>query len=270
MKVDKIYIQKYLSLLEIEELAVSIRSLEKIVRAHIIKVSFENISKLLFKQRGMNDIPDLQTFLEGIEKYNFGGTCYTNNYYLHLLLKHIGFKVKLCGADMKSPDVHLINIVLIEGNEYIIDCGYAAPFFEPLPIYLKEDFIINFGNETYIVRPKDDYGRTKVEQYSNGKLQHWYSVNPNSRRIEEFRKVISESYLDDAVFMNAIRITRFKDNGSLVLKNLIFTETTGSESVSKKLEQNELPVFVCDKFEIPADLFHRALEGIKELKNIYD
>ncbi len=31
--------------------------------------------------------------------------------HLNQLLSHLGFDVMLCGADMKNPDVHLINIV---------------------------------------------------------------------------------------------------------------------------------------------------------------
>jgi arylamine N-acetyltransferase len=152
----KTHFKKYLSLLEIEEVDPSLELLKKIVKAHLIKVPFENVSKLLFKQQGMTDIPDLKTFLEGIEQYNFGGTCYTNNYYLYLFLEHVGYNIKLCGADMKNPDVHLISIVNIDGHEYIIDGGYAAPFQVPLPADLRTDFIITLGNEKYIVKPKDE------------------------------------------------------------------------------------------------------------------
>jgi arylamine N-acetyltransferase len=103
----------------------------QIIREHLINVPFENISKLLFKKQRKNYIPDLSTYLEGIEKYNFGGTCYANNYHLYSLLKHLGYEVKLCGADMKKLDVHILSIVMIDHKEYILDCGYAAPFSNP-------------------------------------------------------------------------------------------------------------------------------------------
>ena len=56
---------------------------------------------------------------------------------------------------MKNPDVHLINIVTIDKHEFIVDGGYAAPFLIPLSRDLKTDFVINSGNEKYIVKPKD-------------------------------------------------------------------------------------------------------------------
>jgi N-hydroxyarylamine O-acetyltransferase len=220
---NSIPFDKYLNLIGVKVAAPSYELLCNLVKAHLIKIPFENISKLLFKKQGVHNIPDLDTFLEGIEKYNFGGTCYTNNYYFHLLLQHLGFDVKLCGADMKNPDVHLINIVDIDGQEFIVDGGYAAPFLTPLPRDLDTDFIINSDNEKYIVKPKDETGRTRVEQYSDNKLQHWYTAKPEPRKIEEFQKVIEDSYADDAIFMNAVRAIRFTENSSVSLRNFTIT-----------------------------------------------
>jgi arylamine N-acetyltransferase len=262
--------ERYLNLLGINKSKPDFDFLIRIVKAHLVKVPFENISKLLYNKKGMKNIPRLPEYLDGIEKYNFGGTCYVNNYYLYLLLQHLGFEIKLCGADMKKPDVHLISIVTVEKKEFIIDCGYAAPFFEPLPKDLKVDYIINFGNERYIVKPKDEKGVTKVEQYLNNELQHWYTAKPQPRKIEEFKKVIKDSYSDDAVFMNAIRITKFTGTESLVLKNLQYIEVSGKNSSSLQLRIDEIPEFVEKIFGMPANLVREAAGTIKELKNIYD
>jgi arylamine N-acetyltransferase len=262
--------EKYLDLLGVSKTKPDFNLLTKIVLAHLIKVPFENISKLIYKKQGMNYIPGLELFLEGIEKYNFGGTCYSNNYYLYSLLKHLSYDVKLCGADMKNPDVHLISIVKIENKEYIVDGGYAAPFLNPLPIDLKEDYIINLSLEKYIIKPKDDAGRTKIEQYYDGKLQHWYTVKPEEKKIEEFRKVIENSYSDDAVFMNAVRITRFSEKGSFVLKNLYLTETINNDSSTIKITLKDLPLLIQQKFGIPLYLIDKAIGHFKELGDIYD
>jgi arylamine N-acetyltransferase len=109
-----------------------------------------------------------------------------------------------------------------------------------------------------------------VEQHYNGKLQHWYTVNPQPRKIEDFRKVIADSYSNSAVFMNAIRITRFNDGGVLVLKNLLFIEISGSQTFTIKLTRNELPGFVEKRLGIPANLVGTALASVKDLKDFYD
>jgi arylamine N-acetyltransferase len=265
---DKLF-DKYLGLIGLGVGNTSFELLCKIIRAHLIKIPFENISKLLYKNEGVKDIPDLNTYLDGIEKYNFGGTCYSNNYYLYLLLKHLGYKIKLCGADMKNPDVHVISIVTIDRNEFIVDVGYAAPFFEPLPIGLNKDHIVKSGEEEYRIKPIDKNGMTIVEQYYNGKLQHWYSANPRLRKIEEFSKVIKDSYADKAVFMNALRITRFMVDGSIVLKNLSLTETTSLKSSVTKIPVKNISVIIQQKFGMPTEIVKEALLNLKELKDIY-
>lgn len=260
---------KYLDLIGLDVENTSFELLRKIVRAHLIKIPFENISKLLYKNRGVENIPDLKAYLNGIEKYNFGGTCYSNNYYLYLLLKHLGYKIKLCGANMKNPDVHVISIVTIDRKEFIVDVGYAAPFFAPLPIGLNKDYIVKSGEEEYRIKPIDENGRTRVEQHYNGKLQHWYSANPRLRKIEEFSKVIKDSYTDEAIFMNALRITRFMVDGSIVLKNLSLTETTGLKSSTTEISFKDIPVIIKNKFGMPLEIVKEALLNLRELKDIY-
>jgi arylamine N-acetyltransferase len=267
---NKILFDKYLKLIGVEATVPSFELLCRLVKAHLIKIPFENISKLLFKKQGMNNIPDLSTFLEGIEKYNFGGTCYSNNYYLYLLLVHLGFEVKFCGADMKNPDVHLISMVKIDAREYIVDGGYAAPFLKPMPGDLKTDYIIRNGNEKYLVKQKDENGRTKVEHYDNNELRHWYTAKPQPRKIEEFRSVIEDSYADDATFMNALRITSFCENASIALKNLMLTETTATSTRTIKIKRDEIPTVALEKFGMPKFRVKEALESINELKDIYD
>jgi len=261
--------EKYLELLGISKSEPDLDFLRRIVKAHLIKIPFENISKLLYKKQGLNHIPDLSTYLNGIESYNFGGTCYANNYYLYSILKHLGYNVKLCGADMKNPDVHLISIVTIDGSEYIVDGGYAAPFLVPLPRDLEEDYVVTLGNEKYIIKPKDELGRTKVEQYTDGKLQHWYIAKPQEKKIEDFRRVIEDSYSVDAVFMNAVRITKFSENDSLVLKNLYLTEIINNESSTIKIALNDIPSVIERKFGIPKYIVKKAVCHFKELKDIY-
>ena len=51
---------------------------------------------------------------------------------------------------MKDPDVHIISMVKVDGKEYIVDGGYAAPFLMPLPRDLKEDLVIKSGIENFV------------------------------------------------------------------------------------------------------------------------
>jgi arylamine N-acetyltransferase len=151
-----------------------------------------------------------------------------------------------------------------------VDCGYAAPFFEPIPLDSDKDFEISLGYEKYLVKPKDDFGRTKVEQYFKNELLHWYIAKPQERKIEDFRQVIEDSYSDDAVFMNAVRITRFSENGSMALKNLFLIETKNNKSSKITVRLKDFPSTIQKKFGIPADFVEQAINHFTELNDIYD
>jgi len=69
----------------------SLEALRELLAAHLTRIPFENISKLYYRKRlGLVNLPGIQLYLEGIDKYHFGGTCYSNNYHFHLLLRSLG------------------------------------------------------------------------------------------------------------------------------------------------------------------------------------
>ena len=109
---DSDLFERFLHLLGVNRRKPCSGALDELVTAYMMRVPFENVSKLYYMKRyGLRGLPNLEQYLEGIELYNFGGTCYSNNYYLHLLLTYLGYDVMLCGADMFDPDVHVVNIV---------------------------------------------------------------------------------------------------------------------------------------------------------------
>lgn len=263
MKNQNKQFERYLDILGVKKNKPSYEYLCELVKAHLLRIPFENLSKLIYKKAGMDHLPGLEIFLDGVEKHNLGGTCYTNNYHLFGLIEHLGFDVKLCGADMKYPDVHLISMVKIKKKEFIVDGGYAAPFFDPLPRFLKQDHTITFGAEKFIVKPKDKDGYTRLDQYYNEEHKHWYVAKPEPRTIDDFSDVIKDSYSDAALFMNIIRITRFTENGSFVLRNRNLVKTEGEKTTTSDIPRDELPLTIENKFLIPSSITEEAIEYLK-------
>ena len=237
------------------------------MRAHVSRVPFENISKLWYRNTlGLAGLPGIARYLEGIENNGFGGTCYANNYYCYLLLLSLGYDAKLCGADMSRPDVHVVVVVRTGGREFIVDGGYAAPFLEPLPRDAARDVEIGLGNERYVLAPRDKHGRSRLDMYRDGLMKHGYSVNPAPRRIEEFGRVIADSFLPSATFMNAVVVTRFGDDHSLVLHNRTIIESRGSVVTLTQLGAREEVVGAIERqFGIPARITRDALPDLESL-----
>ena len=249
-------LERYLDILGVPRRKPSLANLYELVQAHLFRVPFDSLSKLYYKQhRGLCSLPGLELYLDGIARFNFGGTCYTNNFYFYQLLANLGYQIWLCGADMTNPDVHLVSIVTLEGREYLVDVGYAAPFAAPLPRDLTTDYIIELGRDRYVFKPQDAQGRSVLELHRAGTLRHGYTVKPQPRQIGEFEGVIADSFRTEATFMKALLLARFFPNRSLVIHNLNVVESQGSEFKSRTLASTaELAQAVQEYFAIPAEV----------------
>jgi arylamine N-acetyltransferase len=258
---------RYAGLLGVTWREPTLVALVELVAAHLTRVPFENISKLYHRKHArLRHLPNLELYLDGIERFNFGGTCYTNNYYLFLLLEHMGYDVELCGADMSNPDVHIVSMVKVDDREYIVDVGNAAPFHSPLPRDLPDDHVVSLGRDRYVLKPQDLRGRSRMEMYRDGRLRHGYTANPTPRRIEHFDRVIRHSYTDDATFMNALLLVRFYPDHSVAVNNLELIESRGTESrVTTLADRDELVSVIEERFGMPRAMVADAIADLGEL-----
>jgi arylamine N-acetyltransferase len=236
-----------------------------------MRIPFENISKLYYLRTiGLKDIPSLTQYLDGVEYYHFGGTCYANNYHLHQLLRFLGYKVSLCGADMNKPNVHVVNLIKIEGKEFIVDVGYAAPFWEPLPRELSIDYKLTLGTDEYVLSPRDASGYSQLTHYRNGISCHGYQMNPTPRRIEEFADIVTSSFLPIATFMNCVLLVGFGRDYSKVIHNMMHLEIIGKTVRRKSITSIEEVIDTIEKiFAISPDISHVALEGLSMTKDAW-
>jgi arylamine N-acetyltransferase len=262
---------RYLRLLGIKKQRPSLEYLRAIVSAQLARIPFENISKLYLKKRNsLNQLINFELYLDGIENYGFGGTCYAVNFYLNQLLDWLGYQIKLCGADMKNPDVHIVNIVNIENREFLVDAGYAAPFSKPLPLDLADDYIIHQGTDRYVLKPRNDNAYSRIELYRNGALKHVYTISPKARKIDEFQQVIKESFQEGSTFMNALLLARFDHDTFIVIHNMTYSEYRGIVSETSSLDTVEQLISVIqDRFGIPGPIIHESMEGLQMQKNAW-
>jgi arylamine N-acetyltransferase len=260
--------KRYLDLLGVDRRIPSVEALHELVQAHACRVPFENISKLYhLKHSDRRGVPDLETFVDGIERYHFGGTCYTNNHHLYLLMASLGYDAVLCGADMSNPDVHLVSMVTVEGRQFLVDVGYAAPFVAPLPRDLQTEHVVESGGDRYVLSPQDDAGRSRLDVYRDGERRHGYVAKPEPRRFEEFASAIRDSYREDATFLRGVLLARCSPDGFLVVRNLRVLESEGTRSEHSTLaDVDTLVDFVAERFAIAPRFTRTALRGLGDLR----
>lgn len=267
------HLDRYLEVLGVEPGPPGLGLLVELVSAQLVAAPFENISKLYrYRTTGSTTIPDLGEYLDGIELWRLGGTCYTNNYHFYSLLDRLGFQVSLCAADMNQPDVHMVSMVRVDGRELMVDVGYAAPFFQPLPRDLDDAYVIDFGSCRYVLQPQDRRGRSRLELIRNGAAIHGYLAKPEPRVLTHFDAIITDSFRSNQVFMNAVVIERFTSGGgSTRVHNLKLIETppSGPSTTTTLADRHELADAVEHRFGVPRDVIRTAIGGVDLNADIY-
>jgi arylamine N-acetyltransferase len=150
-----------------------------------------------------------------------------------------------------------------ERREYLVDVGYGAPLYEPLPRDSDVDHAVCFGGERYVLRPQDERGRSRVDHYRNEKLIHGYLAKPTPREPFYFNEIILDSHADTAMFMNALRLIRFLDGRSVSISNDSFIERTVDEIGIRKLPSMNAVVEVIEReFGMPGEIVRQATSGM--------
>jgi len=225
---------RYLRLLGFEQTPSGHEGLRQIVRQHLIRIPFENISKLLqFGREQKGRITGLAEFLDGIERYDLGGTCYTANPFLAELLREVGYEADLLGCDMRRPNVHTAIRVRLNGTDYHVDVGYGGPFYEPLPLARLPHEMMS-GPYRYVFDRGDD-GRFAMNVFRGGGRVHGYLVNETPRGLEFFRDIILDSFRLTATFMTRLRVVRYRGNRSAELQNNLVILVRGGQSREVRL-----------------------------------
>ena len=95
--------------------------LHELVSSHLIKVPFENVSKLL-RPFGATKLPTIDEFLRGIAEQDLGGTCFALANHFAALLEDLDYDVELLAADSGGvPRSHAVCRVRVEGETWNLD-----------------------------------------------------------------------------------------------------------------------------------------------------
>jgi arylamine N-acetyltransferase len=215
--------RRYLRVLGLEPTWPDLESLDAIVAAHVRRVPFENVSKLLlYASEGAGRPLTLTEFLDGIEDRDLGGTCYSSNPFLCGLLQALGYRATLLAADMETPDVHTSIRVLLQGRAYHVDVGYGAPFTHAMALDGLPHVITN-GGDRYVLNASDRADTYEMSMHVRGQRRHGYIVHPPPRAPEFFTRTILESYEPGRTFMRCLRISRCFRNRVVDLRNRTLT-----------------------------------------------
>jgi arylamine N-acetyltransferase len=229
--------QRYLRVLGVDNVPSGFDGLRAVVRAHLLRVPFENVSKLLlFASEGLGRFFTLPEFLDGIEHQDLGGTCYGANPFLGDLLRALGYEADLHGASMPPRmDCHTSLRVRIDSQAYHVDVGYGGPFREPISLEHLPFEMVEGANRYVFDREPGGEGY-EMAVFSGEERVHGYVVHGPPRSLDFFSPAMQNSFAPAATFLNCLRICRFFDGYSLTLLNGDLTIHRGSTAERRELQ----------------------------------
>lgn len=257
---------RYLRLLGFDAAPSGLDGLRLLVRRHLFRVPFENVSKLLlFAHEGTGRPRTLAEFLDDIEYRDLGGTCHSCNPYLAALLRHLGYDAHLVGADMTKPNQHTSIRVRLDGVPYHVDVGYGGPFREPMRLdSLPLDF--QEGSLRYVFdhnRHEDAY---EMKVLTGEQRVHGYVVHGPPRELPFFHDNILGSFAAGQTFMRCLRLVRVFDGHSVELVDRNLTVRTGSQEKQTEITTlEELKSAVATQLAMPRCPIVEAVEILERL-----
>jgi N-hydroxyarylamine O-acetyltransferase len=257
--------RRYLMLLQADEEPPGLDYLRRLVHAQICRVPFENVSKvLLFGREGSGRPATIDEYLDGIEHFDLGGTCYSANPFFAELLRAVGFDAGLFGADMSTPNVHTVIRVRIAGRAYHVDAGYGGPFREPLCL---EDLPHEICEGELRYRVEGGGQEVAVSVYSGGERTQGYRAHEPPRAFDFFRQIILDSFLPGKTFMTHLRIVRiFARHSAELFDQTLTVHREGSSRTQELGSMAELRRAVEDDLAMPRCPVDEAIEVLERLR----
>lgn len=183
-----------------------------------------------------------------------GGLCYTVNTFMKYFVEALGFTVHHVSSTIKNENDHIVNVVEINSEQYLVDVGNGYPTFEAIPInFEKESKVYRHSFLEYKFTKEEESGMI-IRLHKRGDFRpdnaaaptNWRIaciINPMPREISFFDGPMSLIYSspDHLVFHTSLRIIIFPNGGEAIIlrDKLLYVEDSNThELVLKKELQN--------------------------------
>ena len=230
--------------------------LRAITRAHLSRVPYENVSKWLAIGEGGQggwDAPapfDLARYIHDLTAHGLGGTCFRLALGCYYLLRGLGYAAALVAAPAGD---HAAVLVSGEDRPRLVDVGFFAPFWEPLPLdrpttwpgALGEFTVTRNGSDELTLRRPS--GTTRV-------LAH--------RPVDEAavgQLWIASCAPGHPLFPRAVILQRLTDGSAWSLFDRSLHTVTAAGLEQRALTHDEARAAVRDTFGINPDVWEAAL-----------
>jgi N-hydroxyarylamine O-acetyltransferase len=208
---DTRLLQRHLKLLRLEEQKPDLPFLKALVQAQLHHVPYENISKLIrFGDHGLTTLPSYEVYLNGLEEFQYGGTCYAQNGYFAELLRGLGFASSIHAAgSTKTPQSHLAILVALDQQKWVIDLGMFATFVGPFKLTSEARYSEQIGKTGYLFEGLEET-RYRISTLRENTPPRIRQAQISPLALEAFVPDIAASFQIETTMMKSIGIFRLQ------------------------------------------------------------
>ncbi|MBE4910603.1 arylamine N-acetyltransferase [Bacillus luteolus] len=247
---DKYYVEKFLSFLEVEGSNPDLPFLNELTKSHQLKVTWENLSKIVDYEKGFateNFLPPIDVYINRVVDQGGGGTCWTLAVGFKWLLEKLGYEVHYLYMDHG----HLCLRVELE-QPYYVDVGYTAPLFKAYPLF--KSFTVKNDREIFVFDVQQD----KIEVTRTPGPFKTLSTKPVS--LEFLHPVFLESnHWETGKMLKDLLVFGYIDGVPTSLTTNTLKQFLPDQVVTTTLTDEEV-VDVIQTFKIDSNLYLQAKE----------
>ncbi len=187
--------------------------LNNIIKGMLTHIPFHNLYLLGAAGTPMTIEKTIINMLAG-----HGGLCDSQNPFLFILLKSLGFDVDFLCASMMQENCHILLRVTIADEAYCVDVGNGYPYFAAMSLEKTTLF-----NHPFISHKIMRDGK-KYSMYHKNKGQKWvadYHFYNAPVPYDFFNSMLENHYNNNGwgPFLNGLRIMKWTDTGAVMIKD---------------------------------------------------
>lgn len=215
-----------------------VAGLQAIQRAQRHNIPFENLDIPL--GRGICLEPDV--IFDKLVTRKRGGYCFEQNALLCAALVALGFesrpllgRVWLFAKDFVPPRTHTLNLVHIDGEDWIADAGFSASHAPPLRVRDGEACIAGDGVAHRMTRQSEHGWMTEREAGKGFKAQYSFTLDP-AHPLDLAMSNHWTSTWHGSRFTQNVIASLVLPSGMLSLMNRIYVREEGEERTERDIE----------------------------------
>lgn len=229
----------------------SLTYLHQLIRNHQHAVPFENLSRIIDFWEKPEQFSTLPQSLEDICRGQ-GSVCWSHARSFKWLLEQLGFQASYLYMD---PGHVCLKVSL--DQDYYVEVGYAAPFFEAKPLH--ESFVIKSSSEEFHFQHRGPF--VDVVRLPGPTKQLSLEVKSPQEIEAEFLK---GNFWKTNRFLSATLIHKFIDGAAVRLQGQKLVDFRSGEKIESDLGPEEMRDTIRKIFQMDPELYFKALRYLEK------